>query len=170
MLHLVAGLALLGMSIMAVGAVVAQQPRRPYRIGVLNEAWAANHPTVEGLKAGLRELGFEEGRDVTFDIRFTEGNPQATPVAAAALVKAGLDLIFTSNEAATQAAKAATQRLPIVFTLVGDPVAAPRPAGRVEQDPGGARPGEGGRGRAPRAAQALLLAAARRADRGRRRG
>jgi ABC-type uncharacterized transport system substrate-binding protein len=124
MRHLVAGLALLGMSIMAVGAVVAQQPRRPYRIGVLNEAWAANHPTVEGLKAGLRELGFEEGRDVTFDIRFTEGNPQATSAAAAALVKAGLDLIFTSNEAATQAAKAATQRLPIVFTLVGDPVAA----------------------------------------------
>ncbi|MGH7332902.1 MAG: ABC transporter substrate-binding protein, partial [Candidatus Rokuibacteriota bacterium] len=102
----------------------AQQARRPYRIGVLNEAWAANHPTVEGLKAGLRELGLEEGRDVTFDIRFTEGNPQATPVAAAALVKAGVDLIFTSNEAATQAAKTATQRLPIVFTLVGDPVAA----------------------------------------------
>ena len=102
----------------------AQQARRPYRIGVLNEAWAANHPTVEGLKAGLRELGLEEGRDVTFDIRFTEGNPQTTPAAAAALVKAGVDLLFTSNEAATQAAKAATQRLPIVFTLVGDPVAA----------------------------------------------
>jgi putative ABC transport system substrate-binding protein len=102
----------------------AQPARRPYRLGVLNEAWAANHPTVEGLKAGLRELGLEEGRDVTFDIRFTEGKPQAAPVAAAALVKAGVDLIFTSNETATQAAKAATQTIPIVFTLVGDPVAA----------------------------------------------
>jgi len=105
-------------------AAQAQQARRPYRIGVLNEAWAANHPTVEGLKAGLRALGFEESRDVTFDIRFTEGNSQATQAAAAALVKAGVDLLFTSNEAATQAAKAATQRIPIVFTLVGDPVAA----------------------------------------------
>jgi putative tryptophan/tyrosine transport system substrate-binding protein len=102
----------------------AQPARRPYRIGVLNEAWAANHPTVEGLKAGLRERGLEEGRDVTYDIRFTEGKPEATPLAAAALVKAGVDLIFTSNEAATQAAKAATQTIPIVFTLVGDPVAA----------------------------------------------
>jgi putative ABC transport system substrate-binding protein len=102
----------------------AQPAPRPYRIGVLNEAWAANHPTVEGLKAGLRDLGLEEGRDVTFDIRFTEGNPQATPAAAAALVKAGVDLIFTSNEAATLAAKAATQHVPVVFTLVGDPVAA----------------------------------------------
>jgi putative ABC transport system substrate-binding protein len=119
-----AGLALLGALSVGAGGAVAQQPRAPYRIGVLNEAWAANHPTVEGLKAGLRELGLEEGRDVAFDIRFTEGNPQATPTAAAALVKAGVDLIFTSNEAATQAAKAATRELPIVFTLVGDPVAA----------------------------------------------
>ena len=118
----------------------AQQARRPYRIGVLNEAWAANHPTVEGLKAGLRQLGLQEGRDVTFDIRFTEGKPQATPEAAAALVKAGVDVIFTSNEASTQAAKAATSKLPIVFTLVGDPVAAgvfpgdsQRPRGEVDR-------------------------------------
>jgi putative ABC transport system substrate-binding protein len=91
-------------------------------VGVVNEAWAANHPTVEGLKAGLRDLGLVEGRDVTFDIRFTEGKPGATPAAAAALVKSGVDLIFTSNEAATSAAKHATQTIPIVFTLVGDPL------------------------------------------------
>jgi putative ABC transport system substrate-binding protein len=104
-------------------AAEAQPGSRPYRIGVLNEAWAANHPTVEGLKAGLRELGFEEGKNVTFDIRFTEGKPEATPLAARALVEAGVDLIFTSNEAATLAAKAATSKIPVVFTLVGDPVA-----------------------------------------------
>jgi putative ABC transport system substrate-binding protein len=101
---------------------VAQERQRPYRIGVLNEAWAANHPTVEGLRAGLRELGFEDGREVVFDIRFTQGKPEATPAAAKALVDAGVDLIFTSNEAATLAAKNATQKIPIVFTLVGDPI------------------------------------------------
>ena len=102
----------------------AQQARRPFRIGVLNAAWAASHPTVEGLKAGLKELGFEDGRDVTFDIRFTEGKLDAMPAAAVALVKAGVDLIFTSQEAATQAARDATKSVPIVFTLVGDPVGA----------------------------------------------
>jgi ABC-type uncharacterized transport system substrate-binding protein len=102
----------------------AQQARRPFRIGVLNAAWAASHPTVEGLKAGLKELGFEDGRDVTFDIRFTEGKLNTMPTAAEALVKAGVDLIFTSQEAATQAAKDATETVPIVFTLVGDPVGA----------------------------------------------
>src|SRR5580765_6905202 len=46
------------------------------------------------------------------------------PAAAASLVKAGVDLIFTSQEAATQAARDATRTVPIVFTLVGDPQAA----------------------------------------------
>jgi len=115
------------LAVLALAAPGAEaQPAKPrtYRVGVLNEAWAANHPTVEGLKAGLRELGLVEGRDVTFDIRFTEGKPGATPAAAQALVKAGVDLIFTSNEAATLAAKEATPQIPIVFTLVGNPVAA----------------------------------------------
>jgi len=105
-------------------AAEAQQAPRPFRIGVLNAAWAASHPTVEGLKAGLKELGVEDGRDVTFDIRFTEGKLDAMPAAAAALVQSGVDLIFTSQEAATQAARDATKSVPIVFTLVGDPVAA----------------------------------------------
>jgi putative ABC transport system substrate-binding protein len=102
----------------------AQPAKRPHRIGVLNEAWAANHPTVEGLRSGLRDLGLEEGRDVVFDIRFTQGKPEATRGAAEALVKDGVDLIVTSNESATQAARSATKKIPIVFTLVGDPVMA----------------------------------------------
>jgi putative ABC transport system substrate-binding protein len=105
-------------------AAEAQEAHRPFRIGVLNAAWAASHPTVEGLKAGLKELGVEDGRDVTFDIRFTEGKLDAMPAAAGDLVKAGVDLIFTSQEAATQAARDATKSVPIVFTLVGDPVGA----------------------------------------------
>jgi len=105
-------------------AAEAQEAPRPFRIGVLNAAWAASHPTVEGLKAGLKGFGFVDGRDMTFDIRFTEGKLDAMPAAAEALVKAGVDLIFTSQEAATQAAKDATKSVPIVFTLVGDPVGA----------------------------------------------
>jgi putative ABC transport system substrate-binding protein len=104
-------------------AAEAQPARRAYRIGVVNEAFAATHPTVEGLKTGLREAGLAEGRDVTFDIRFTEGDPQAARPAADALVKAGVDLIVTSQDGPTQAAKDATKTIPIVFTLVGDPVA-----------------------------------------------
>lgn len=129
--------AALALLLFVASAAEAQPAHRLYRIGVLNEAWAANHPAVAGLKEGLRERGFIEGRDVAYEIRFTKGEPGATAAAAAELVKAGVDLIFTSNEPATFAAKKATQRIPIVFTLVGDPVAArivaslARPEGNV---------------------------------------
>ena len=94
------------------------------RVGVLNEGSAATHPAVEGLKAGLRELGLIEGSDVAFEIHFTQGDPEETRKAATAIVQAGVDLIFTSGEAPTRSALAATTTVPIVFTLVRDPVAA----------------------------------------------
>ena len=123
-------LALLALACVVPPAAEAQPACRPCRIGVVNEAFAANHPTVEGLKAGLRELGLREGRDVAFDVRFTEGKVEGMPTVASALVQAGVDLIFTSHEAATHAAKdvtatqeETTKRTPVVFTLVGDPAA-----------------------------------------------
>lgn len=102
----------------------AQQSGRPYRIGVLQDAFFPNIPQIEGLKAGLKTMGLEEGRDVTLDIRFTRGDLQATSAAAVTLAKAGVDLIFTAEEEPAQAAKAATRAIPIVFVRVGDPVAA----------------------------------------------
>jgi putative ABC transport system substrate-binding protein len=116
---------LLGMALVGVSppAASAQRPRAPYRIGVLNDARTANHPAVDGLKAGLRHVGLEEGRDLVFDVRLTDGTSPGMSAAAAALVGAGVDLIFTSTDAATIAARAATSNTPIVFTLVGDPVA-----------------------------------------------
>ena len=101
----------------------AQRPGGPYRVGVLNDARAANHPAAEGLRRGLRDLGLEDGRDVTFDVPVIDGDRERLRAAAEALVKTGANVIFTSGEAATLAARTATQTIPIVFTLVGDPVA-----------------------------------------------
>jgi ABC-type uncharacterized transport system substrate-binding protein len=118
-------------------AAEAQRPSRAYRIGVLHGGFFPASPAAAGLKAGLKAAGLEEGRDVTFDIRFTRGRLQASPAAAAALLRAGVDLIFTIQEPDTRAAAAATQTIPIVFTGVGDPVAAgivksiARPGGNV---------------------------------------
>jgi len=112
------------LSLLLAAPLGAQEARRPFRVGVLNEAWTANHPTVEGLKAGLEELGLAEGRRVTFDVRFTEGKLETMPAVARALLETGVDLLFTSQEAATLAARDVTTRVPIVFTSVGDPVGA----------------------------------------------
>lgn len=101
----------------------AQRPAGPRTIGVLTEALAATHPTVEGLKTGLRELGLEEGRDVAFEIRFSQGDAAALSNSARAFAASGVDLIFTISDTATRSAQAATKSIPIVFTLVRDPVA-----------------------------------------------
>src|SRR6185503_4286562 len=71
-----------------------------------------------------KDVGLVEGRDVAFDIRFTEGKTDAMPAAALALVQAGMNVIVTNQEAATLAARAVTSQVPIVFTGVGDPVGA----------------------------------------------
>src|SRR5262245_15529942 len=121
--------AVLGSTILAAAGLApwpanAQRTSKAYRISVLNDARAANHPAADGLKAGLREAGLQEGRDVVFDVRLTYGSSERMLAAAAAVAKSGADVIFTSGEAATLSAKVATQTVPIVFTVVGDPVAA----------------------------------------------
>lgn len=119
-----AGVAAVALACVAPPEAPARQAGGPRMIGVLTEALAATHPTVEGLKSGLRELGLEEGRDVAFDIRFSPGDADALRKSAQAFASSGVDLIFTISDAATRSAQAATKTIPIVFTLVRDPVAA----------------------------------------------
>lgn len=132
-----------GLIVLALGALVAtvsseaQQPSRQYRVGILHEAYVPNIPQVDGLKAGLKAMALEEGRDLTYDIRFSRGDPAALAPAAAELARGGFDVLFTADEEATRVMKSATQTTPIVFVRVGDPVAAglvasiPRPGGNV---------------------------------------
>lgn len=101
----------------------AQQARKPYRVGTLTAAWAANHPAVEGLRAGLAALGMQEGRDIAFEHRYVEGRLEDLPAAAESLIAKHIDLLFTEHENATRAAVKASTKLPIVFANVADPVA-----------------------------------------------
>ncbi len=118
----------------------AQQPpkaRGPYKIGILIYAYGPNPPVVQGFKAGLAEQGFEEGRDIAYQTGFTRASIEALPGAAASLVRANVDVIFTQLETPTRAAMGATKSIPIVFAQVGDPVAAgivksiARPGGHI---------------------------------------
>jgi putative ABC transport system substrate-binding protein len=79
---------------------------------------------VLGLRQGLRELGYTEGQDVLLEIRSGSGRPEAARVAADELVTAQVQVLVSAGTVATQAARDATDALPIVFTQVGDPVGA----------------------------------------------
>ena len=113
---------LIGVVLESSGAI-AQPQGRPYRIGVLNNAFVAGSPPVMGLRAGIKAEGLEEGRDVIFDVRSTGSDEKRAALLAAALARENPDVIVAIGENETRAAKAAAPGIPIVFSQVADPVA-----------------------------------------------
>jgi putative tryptophan/tyrosine transport system substrate-binding protein len=106
-------------------AARAQQPTR--RIGLLMPN-AEDDPEglarVRAFLDGLQQLGWTDGRDVRVDIRWTAGNPGDTDKYAAELVALTPDVIFASGAANLAALQRITNRVPIVFGNVIDPVGA----------------------------------------------
>ena len=108
-------------AILRCGAVQAQQAKT-YRIGVLFPGGPLSE-TVDGLRKGLKELGFEEGKQFTLAIRDTKGDAKATADAARTFEQERVNLIYAIASSVIVAAKEATQNVPIVFTIGTDPVA-----------------------------------------------
>jgi putative ABC transport system substrate-binding protein len=100
----------------------AQQPMPV--VGFLSNAFVAQWgDLVEAFRQGLREGGYEEGRNVAIDYRFAEGVDAKLPALAAELIQKKVSVIFTSGGLPpTQTAKAATSTIPIVFVSGNDPV------------------------------------------------
>src|SRR5256714_6752026 len=104
-------------------AANAQQTGKVYRIGFLGIANASSWASyIAALRQGLRELGFEEGKNLAIEYRWAEGNFDRLPNLAAELVSLKVDLIVTHGEPGCRAAKQATTTIPIVMAAVGDPV------------------------------------------------
>jgi putative ABC transport system substrate-binding protein len=104
-------------------AAEAQQAGKVWRIGYLDQGSAArNRPYLEALRQGLRDLGWVEGQNIAFEVRFAEGKTDQLPSLAAELVRLGVDIIVTSTTPAALAAKQATKTIPIVIGFAADPV------------------------------------------------
>jgi putative ABC transport system substrate-binding protein len=101
-------------------AAAAQQPGKVYRVGML---WTTHVPAIEDLlHQGLRQLGWIEEQNFTFERRYAEGRADRYSALAAQLVALKPDLITTAGTSAALATKAATTTIPIVFAAVADPV------------------------------------------------
>jgi putative tryptophan/tyrosine transport system substrate-binding protein len=107
-------------------AARAQQPGRLPTIGFLNSASANDwSPRVAAFRQGLNNAGYTEGQNVALIYRFAEYHYDRLHEMALDLARRGVDLIFASGgDNAVQAAMAATNALPIVFTSANDPVSA----------------------------------------------
>ena len=98
------------------------QPARPaYRVAYLETGEIRPRPW-EAFKHRLRELGYVEGRTVTFEIRSANGRTDRLAPLAAELARLKVDVIVTAGTAAARAAKDATATIPIVMATGGDPV------------------------------------------------
>jgi putative tryptophan/tyrosine transport system substrate-binding protein len=92
--------------------------------------WLGNRPASdpgsgsEVIRRELLTLGYVEGKNLTFEHRYTEGNLDRLPILADELVRLKVDVILTATTPGARAAKNATKAIPIVFYTEGDPVVA----------------------------------------------
>jgi putative ABC transport system substrate-binding protein len=104
-------------------AARAQQPAKIPRVGFLGNSTAALEANlVAPFREGLRELGYEEGRNVAIEYRWAEGRYERFPALVAELIAAKVDVIVTAGTPATLVVKRATTSVPLVMVAVGDPV------------------------------------------------
>jgi putative ABC transport system substrate-binding protein len=104
-------------------AARAQQPAKP-TIGYLSvRTLKSEAALVAAFRQGLGAGGFVEGQNITIEYRFADGHYDQLATMAADLVRRQVAVIF-SGGGTTDAAKAATSTIPIVFSINGDPIAA----------------------------------------------
>jgi putative tryptophan/tyrosine transport system substrate-binding protein len=118
---------LLGAAVAWPLAARAQQPERLRRIGVLMNRASDNPEGQDRLAAfhqGLQELGWNIGRNVRIDTRWTEDNADRSAKYAAQLLGLMPDIILASGTIAVTALQHINRTLPIVFAAVADPVGA----------------------------------------------
>ncbi|HXV84243.1 MAG TPA: ABC transporter substrate-binding protein [Candidatus Binatia bacterium] len=103
----------------------AQEPVKTWKIGVLvSSTPTINAPRDEALRQGLRDLGYQEGKNIVMEYRYGEGKTERLNQLARELVDQKVDVIVVGGTAVAVAAKKATSTIPIVVAGAGDLVEA----------------------------------------------
>src|SRR5262245_38131911 len=118
-------LTIMAMVVVWAGVTQAQQPTKIWKIGVLvSDSAALNASRAEGLRQGLKDFGYEEGKNITLEYRYAEGKLNRLSELAAELVHSKVDVIVVGGTRVAVAAHRATKTIPIVVSGAGDLVAA----------------------------------------------
>jgi len=92
-------------------------------VGFMGNSTAVLEANLVGaFRDGLRELGYEQGRNIVIEYRWAEGDYERFPALVAELIAAQVDVIVTAGTPAALAVKKATSTVPLVMVAVGDPV------------------------------------------------
>ena len=122
------------------GTAAAQLPEKVARVGYLDPGSSSDplrQRRVEVFRQSLRELGYVDGQSIAIESRWAEGQYDRCPTLAADLVRLKVDVIVVRGGEATKAVQSATRTIPIVMSMVMDPVGSgivpslARPGGNV---------------------------------------
>ena len=115
------GLLAMLVTLAAYGEMADAQQGKVYRVGVIHQGgpYAA---VVDGLREGLRQLGYEEGKQITLEIRDTQSDLKLVEEAARTFERERVNLIYAVATSVVTPAANATSKIPIVFSVGSDPV------------------------------------------------
>jgi putative tryptophan/tyrosine transport system substrate-binding protein len=112
---------LLGGALVCSGKIYAQQSVSA-RLPIIGVIAPSSFTASEGLRHGLRELGYVEGESLRLEYRWADGPHEQYASVASELIGLGAAVIVTYGTPAALAAKTATTTIPIVMAAIGDPV------------------------------------------------
>jgi putative ABC transport system substrate-binding protein len=96
-------------------AAEAQVSGRVPRVGVVVNV---RSPVTDAFERGLKDLGYEDGKNIASEWRFQQGDPTRLRELVADLVRLQVDVIWAPDEVRVNAVRKATNTIPIVFTAV----------------------------------------------------
>ena len=111
--------AIAGAAIWPIAAQAQGQKDKVYRVGILG---LLKRPSEQVFRDAMHDLGYVEGKNVLYDVRYAEGNADQLPSLAAQLVRLNVDVMVTAGGPAAEAARQATTSVPIVLWGAGDPI------------------------------------------------
>jgi putative tryptophan/tyrosine transport system substrate-binding protein len=98
-------------------AALAQQSPKLARLGYIwIGAKDSEHSTRDGMRQGLRDLGYVEGRDFTLEERYADSQPERLAEIVVELVRLKVDLILSPGNQVTRAVMEGTSTIPIIAT------------------------------------------------------
>ena len=113
---------LAGAGILITSPLALAQPTKIPRIGYLAPSVPEEALFLKAFRDGLRELGYVEGQSIVIERRSTQGRLETLPALVQELVQLKVDVIVAPTTPVARAAMATTNTIPIVFTIVSDPV------------------------------------------------